>query len=326
MSATSGHRFWFSLTAVGLVTFGVATESEARGSYGVSTLADAQAPYNEGGSASYNNEFTNSSYGIFTTNSGSASGTTDTTGLVTSSYDTAYASSHSEGQNVYPGLFGSASASANLADGTVHTYASANGLNNNSVQTGLFANSDATANAGFKDTLHFSIAGANSSTITYIRVFYSVAGTFQAYNPGNNYAVLHSFLGLGPSVVETNVETINNGALGITQSDFSNFESGSGFTQLTTNDLTFEGTFALHGASDTEQLSFFVDSQATNGVLMDLTGQVSLGLSTGVTFTSDSGVFLTASAVPEPASLTMAGIGGAICLFVYRRRRARMVS
>jgi hypothetical protein len=218
-----------------------------------------------------------------------------------------------------PGGYSSVStgyAAANLADGTVHASAVANLLG------------DDAANALETDNLHFTVAGATASSVTDITAQFTLDGNFAVGNPTGNQASLLWQTGLGSSGVQVSYAGIN----GIFQ--LYNF-SQSGSVKIIKNTpqkIVYDATMEIDGASAvvpiTQNLYLGVDSGwALN---YQNTGTIKLILPPGVTYTSDSGVFLTgASAVPEPTTwaLMLAGFGGlGAALRVHRRSAGRVLA
>ncbi|CAM3164609.1 PEP-CTERM sorting domain-containing protein [Sphingomonas antarctica] len=228
-------------------------------------------------------------------------GTTDTTGTLTAAFDmssvvrlpdAAYATS-----------------SADLAKGEVHLFASATGF------------SGAIAQASLSDTLHFSVAGADANTVTYIPVSFSFDGTM----PGtSDPATASAELNYGFYFGNAYTYEFGDYAAGYYgyNSRYPTFiysgdprVSGwvsSSFASYSPLDTRFAGVYALTGASGDIPIDFSLGLSASN-VALDYshTGKISIGHVDGLSFTSDSGVFLNAvgGAVPEPASWAMI-IGG----------------
>ena len=91
------------------------------------------------------------------------------------------------------------------------------------------------------------------------------------------------------------------------------------------NDKTFvfTGSTRFQGASYTTKVDEAITMYCYNGAQCDSTASLALGLGTGITMTSESGAFLTASspsAVPEPTNaLLLLGGLGALALAARRR-------
>ena len=101
------------------------------------------------------------------------------------------------------------------------------------------------------------------------------------------------------------------------------------FAKYSPLNTRFTGIYAITGATADIPLDFRLGLNVTNLALdYTHTGSVTIGHVAGVSFTSDSGVFLTAAsgAVPEPAAwaLMMGGFGlvGAMA----RRRRMALAA
>lgn len=104
---------------------------------------------------------------------------------------------------------------------------------------------------------------------------------------------------------------------------FSSANNIGDWQQLSTNQ--FLATIDVSGSDPT--LLFVMDLGAGSPADFLHAGRISLSpLPTGVTFTSDSGVFLSqrtpTTSIPEPASLALLGLGLASLGFVRRRKRA----
>ncbi len=246
-----------------------------------------------------------------------ATGTTDTTGLATSAHDESSVVGGSDAAY--------ATAAADLRTATLHLTATAAG----------FASADSSAE--LSDTLHFTVAGATATTVTYIPVSFSFAGTLA---PGTD--INHASAELGWSFFFGNASAYEFGDYGAgfyappnyptfafpetTPGRVAGWQSFS-FASYTPTDTRFTALYALTGASGDVPIDFRLSLNGTN-VALDYTqgGKVGIGHVDGVSFTSDSGVFLSGTGagtgtVPEPASwaLLLAGFGtvGAMA----RRRR-----
>ena len=238
-------------------------------------------------------------------------GTTDTTGLLTAAYDQAN-SSGSQGSS-------SAYASADLATGELKASS-----NTNATAYGY-------GKALFRDALHFTIAGANSNTVTDIGVTFTLHGSQTV--AGNGTAATTWSQQIGGGTVSDyiitgfpNVTGMNGQSCLLTciqsQTD-TGFVSGQ-FTTDTVGHVVFQGVYELDGAHPGLDIASFlntvsansVDQGPTNDDFAD-TSTFAFTLPAGVTFTSDSGVFLTGGtstppSVPEPSSLLLlaAGLAG----------------
>ena len=103
------------------------------------------------------------------------------------------------------------------------------------------------------------------------------------------------------------------------------------FTGCDPQDTRFSGIYAITGASADIPIKLGLQIGAGNIVTLDCshTSSVSIGHVDGVTFMSDSGVFLSAAGpiggVPEPVTWAMLFVGFAAVDTMARRRR-EMVS
>jgi len=258
--------------------------------------------------------------------SGSQAGTLDTTGLATSSFDQTAGVKLPDVIDYGPGPTYTASsyAAASLATGSLHAFGQGVGY------------SEAQTYAFMSDTLNFTIADATASTVTPIAVHWTLDGTW-SYNPISWSGEVDAGLTLGGQVLADmlgdNLHPLAFvGAPDTGQSGWDSFSYASD----TFTDIDFTGVYDLVGASATLPFSMSLLVWPGGGLSADgltafatsidfsNTGQVGLILPSNVTFTSDSGVFLTSqsSAVPEPATLSLVilpllGMG-----FVRWRRRA----
>ncbi len=211
---------------------------------------------------------------------------------------------------------GSAYATANLAKGSVGiadqgTYLDCCGVG--SGQAGGHGVSVARAD----DTLHFSVAGASAQTMTTIAVAFRVHGATTAFTPaGDSTADLSTVLQLGGGYFQANI--LSNGSTNYLPILSEGPPPSGWLTESLSPDLpgdfTFHGTLALTGATQDLGIVEYLFGNCGDGTSCDYahTASVSFTLPSNVTYTSDSGVFLTqpTSGVPEPASwgLMLAGV------------------
>lgn len=329
--------------AAAMLALATAAEASAAG-YSVSTSANTGRGYARGCAAQYNpSGGTGASFVVndgsnancisgggpgstaFNNQNVTVTGSTDKTGTLTASHD--------ESSNVsFDPIYGSAhaSAAADLATGKVHLFATAE-------YSAGDAGAAAIASARLNDTLHFSVAGANANTITLIPVSFAFDGKFtpgRALNPtatlyydftfGNARAYEFGDYGAGYYNGTSYPTFAFPAAAGIT----SGWQSAS-FSSYDPQNTRFSGIYALTGASADIPISFGLQIIAGNNVTLDYlnTGSISIGKVAGVSFTSDSGVFLTKAGgavggVPEPASWAMLIAGFGLTGATLRRRRA----
>jgi len=106
------------------------------------------------------------------------------------------------------------------------------------------------------------------------------------------------------------VEAADNGATGNVLSVLAPYPAASGwdsynYASTDPSNFIFDGVYALHGASGDITVSGALNVIGANGMSADFshTALYGLDLPAGVSYTSDSGVFL--SAVPEPCTLIL---------------------
>ncbi len=202
-----------------------------------------------------------------------------------------------------PTTFGEAAAAANLADGTLRTLAISNGVNAQS-----FARQD--------ERLTFSIAGATASTLTQIGLSVVLDGSL---DPRGGYASVGESL----SFFSANANSPANMLLDYWfpyTTELNSRQIATGwdsyvFSGLDATHTVFTGYVTLHGATDIWDLANALRSDADDGGISSYgsTSRLSLILPSNVTFTSESGVFLTATnggggpgnQVPEPPALAL---------------------
>ena len=216
-------------------------------------------------------------------------------------------------------LTASSWASGNLATGSVGVYAFPS-----LTMIGTGANSTtAIASARMDDSLTFTVAGAGNSTVTDIGVNFTVDGAVSPGTTSLGAGVLadYSFV-FGDGNIDYVYDTADN------PPSFSPTSGGwvtSSVTSESPDSLIFSGTYALSGASDTLPISMLLSLDCVGDSSCDVshTGAVTFLLPSDVTFTSQSGVFLTsAAAAPEPGYPALAGFGLILMGFAAQRRRA----
>lgn len=302
----------------------------AHAGYSIQTSANTGRGYLRGCAATYNTQgtgahFINNDGGGSTCDPSAylrdqnavvtATGTTDTTGTATAAHD--------ESSVVAAVDHAFATATANLATGKVGVTASAANF------------AGANSSASLSDTLHFTVAGATASTVTYIPVSFSFAGTLtQGADPTHSSAELTWGFYFG------NASTYEFGDYGAgyfappnypvfafpeaTPNRTAGWQSYS-FASYTPTDTRFSGLYAITGATADIPINFSLALIASNVALDYLdSGNVTVGHVAGVSYTSDSGVFQTAGTVggvPEPASWALLIAGFSAVGAMARRRR-----
>lgn len=167
----------------------------------------------------------------------------------------------------------------------------------------------ASSSAIISDTLTFNITGANAGTITPLRLLVSL----HAATPDAT-GVFDFRLGAGRIL---RLGALNQPYYGITEgwSQSSSWLDGS--TRY------FDLTLDLMGANPTVGISMTLEAIASQGSVSDFyhTAGLQLQAPRGVTYTSDSGVFLTGGGVPEPSAWAMLIMGFGAAGAVIRRRK-----
>ena len=172
----------------------------------------------------------------------------------------------------------------------------------------------ASAGATIADTLTFNIAGADAATITPIRFLVTLhaatpdAGTLFRFQADFGR---YQFFGA------------------LNQPYFTSYVGWSeSRTWVVDSTRYFDLVYNVQGANPTFGVEMTLGTAAGLGEVSDFyhTGGLQIQAQRGVTFTSGSGVFLTAGGVPEPATWAMMIIGFGIIGAVSRQRRTAHVA
>lgn len=178
-------------------------------------------------------------------------------------------------------------------------------------QVGAFASTTpsglAAASASISDALSFTIPGANALTVTPLRYLVSLhatsasAETLFVFKGGGNYTIIGQ---LGQPYYSSATDWANSS------------------TWMDGTTRFFDLTYNLVGANPTIGIELTLEAVASLGSVSDFsnTAGVSIIAPVGVSFTSESGVFLT-GAVPETSSWAMLIAGFGLIGAMARRRR-----
>ena len=215
-----------------------------------------------------------------------------------------------------------ASAQANLSTASLHATA---------ITDGFYG--DARGYAELNDTVTFHIAGAAASTITNVVIDLMLTGSISQFQHASylyNFTMFSSGSGVGvgwetvlydsPSDARNYVGWAVSGGLGFPNG----FESWQTLVDNAT-EKHFRGVLAVPGADKEYGLRTAFNLRCSNGTDCDFGNSAHLNfeLPAGVTFTSGSGLLLTAAGVvPEPQTYGLVLGGLALLGWVGRRRGA----
>jgi hypothetical protein len=226
------------------------------------------------------------------------------------------AAASTDGTGLIEGASGSASASADLASGTLHVFAETTGAVFVPAVNQAVPLLQSTAQASFEDTLtaqmdgmmHFTI-GISGSVPLLVSCANATSGEIcigGMPTPGGFSAVIN-FVINNAFAVDTNGHVLGVGGegtgIGCDTPGLCDVQFAVDVPVLIGDTLNFDLTLQVGAAADTA----------------DFSHTLMLGVS-GVPFTSASGIFLTAAAVPEPETYAMLLAGLGLLGFVARHR------
>ncbi len=262
----------------------------------------------------------------------SAGGTTDATGKATSANDSVSLSYYIPQDSLGRGPFsanGSAYAAGSLAAGTMKV--SGGGTyedNGNSGQSGAVGSAAAVLN----DVLHFKVAGASGGTTTLIGVTYTLDGNFTVQTPaGDSNGNLLTSVNFGTANMQDRMGS--GGSIGYTPIVTGSSASGwvtDAFVVNSVGNVIFNGEYQITGGSADIGVQTYLGVSCGLGTSCDYshTGEIYLILPANVSYTSDSGVFLTQAGTPavapEPGSIGLL-LSGAGLIFFGRKRASRFL-
>ena len=168
---------------------------------------------------------------------------------------------------------------------------------------------EATTSSALHDVVHFHVAGATDGTVTPITITWSFSGMLSGDFLGFQGAPVGASSSLNFGGIVGASEDIFGGPPELTSAGQSGWVT-SAFLSETPSLVQFTGVYNLVGSSVDLPMDLVLSTFASNGDKADFshTSQVGLILPGNVTFTSDSGTFLTGvSAVPEPGTFVLMG-------------------
>lgn len=316
-----------AMLAAAVVTLAGAVPATASYSVSVQSRASAGTIYDAGtGSCGYNDG--NGAGGHCSTGfahyGGTASATVNPLGGNGSATNVSAATSGAGG-----GATATSRVAADLRTGSVHLYGADSNQTGN-CSSALKPCGGTNSNASLTDTLHFTVLGAAANAQTAINLVFTLEGSFTnpfTENDGNAGAEIYGQLNFGHS--DARFDLKSNASTGyVTKVNYldtyPSLAPGVWTSNASLTHNVYTETYFLTGPSSDINV-FLNPSMLCQAYICNFenTGKIALGLPTGVSFTSDSGVFLTgvAGGVPEPAAwaLMLAGFG-AVGVAARRRR------
>ena len=234
------------------------------------------------------------------------------------------------------GASAAAAASVDLATASLHLYGADSGVTA-SVSSPVYPHGYTNGYAAFNDILHFAVIGASATSVTPFSLVFSLDGIMHptgSNNEGTANGEIFGQLNFGGS--DARFDLVNNASTGYQTAVnyLDTYPSGAPGIWTTNADHsvnTYTQTFNILGAYQDFAVALFANLACNNGMTCDYGNTAKLGLTlpTGTTFTSDSGVFLSANApppppvggaVPEPSTWAMMLVGfGGVGLAMRRR-------
>lgn len=324
-----------TFASIGIATLLAATAAQAAGGYSVSARSSTRAG-NAGGTECYYNEPGIGGTGcsrIFDNGDGHTG-----FGLVTpASGANANRATVTSGQTGYdygsPLSTATSSLTVDLASASLHFFAQDDGTPNDGIGSGSSGN--------ISDELHFTAApGATASTVTAIGVTFTVGGTFRPSGSNDNSGAakeagdFYGALTVGGHAANFSFSNDSTTGFATTGSFYQypySFDVGSWTHNADYTSATFAGIYYFTGASSDTAVTLGASFDCADGLICGFGNSLQLSLPTGVSYTSDSGVFLTAGAgaagaVPEPANWAMLVAGFGIVGIATRRRRVSVAA
>ena len=208
------------------------------------------------------------------------------------------------------------------------SYASlASGIMRSQISTIATSYSRAITGQILKDSVTFAVSGAPTAQI---QVNAHLSGGATGVGPGAGQETNSLNFGFGGGSFQWEAFVSSNGKTGISENGASGYVPPSGWDsyQFTNESVTGFDFSGLLTVSDGQKAGFFenLSLDCSNGAVCDFsnTSRFSLSLPSNVSFTSDSGVLLTAptTATPEPGTIALILPTLAAAAFAWRRKKA----
>jgi hypothetical protein len=296
------------------------------GTVGVASTANAAflVTGNVSGWSTYDDNVNQTGSKVTVNPNSTASGTVDPTGTATDITGTATGNPPPDGSGQRIFTTGTEHMASSLSHASVTNTEYDTGVNH--FYTGY---DGGTMLATWKDQLHFTVTGATANTVTTIHVNLRQTGHMlpsgsNTENPASNAGVTQTDFIFAGQGLQFKVG-LNDAGQGSTAGAGATVQAPVyTVTSVTPNLIAASGDFTITGPSASIPISLSMNSFIRDGMDTDYTAAISLGTPSGVLMTSDSGVF--ASAVPEPASLSLEALGGLTLLGRHRFRRRSLVA
>jgi hypothetical protein len=320
-----------ALTLLGTTSAQASVQAAA---YSVQVSSSALSAHPGGARCSYNYAGT----GCSTFSDAGMSGAVSPSTYVAPGATHASANAHEDGATLLPGYAGtsaSAAVSADLSTASLHL----SGIDTGVINT-YQASASTNSTAMLTDMLHFTVAGASSSTVTAVGVTFTLEGAMHQTGTsidGDSVGEIYGGLHFGRSDARFDLQNygVGYGASSTGGNTVVNYLDtypsaypGTWTTNADHTVNTFTETYNILGAAADIYVDLFATLQCSDGMSCDYgnTAKFALSLAPGTSFSSDSGVFLQGSGpvggVPEPASWALMLVGLGVVGAALRRRRA----